>query len=64
MTRKTEPPLYINMDFGEALGRFAQTKPAEVEELVKRAKQAKAAEAAKKAAPAKPKRRPRASEGT
>lgn len=55
MTRKTEPPLYIDMDFGEALARFAQTKPSEVEGLVKQAKQAKVAEAAK-AAPAKPQR--------
>lgn len=29
--RKTEPPLHLDMDFGEALVRFAQTKPEEVE---------------------------------
>jgi hypothetical protein len=31
MTSKTkEPPLFLNMDFGEALARYAQTKPEEV----------------------------------
>jgi hypothetical protein len=30
-SKKLEPPLFIDMDFGEALGRFAQTKPEEVE---------------------------------
>lgn len=29
--KKLERPLFINMDFGEALRRFAQTKPEEVE---------------------------------
>jgi hypothetical protein len=29
--RKTEPPLHLDMEFGEALARFAQTKPEEVE---------------------------------
>lgn len=29
--KKPERPLYIDMDFGEALRRFAQTKPEEVE---------------------------------
>ena len=28
--RKTEPPLHLEMGFGEALARFAQTKPEEV----------------------------------
>jgi hypothetical protein len=28
--RKTDPPLYLEMEFGEALARFAQTKPEEV----------------------------------
>lgn len=27
---KPERPLYLDMDFGEALARFAKTKPAEV----------------------------------
>lgn len=29
--KKLERPLFIDMDFGEALRRFAQTKPEEVE---------------------------------
>lgn len=29
--RKTEPPLHIDLPFDEALARFAQTNPAEVE---------------------------------
>lgn len=36
--RKTEPPLKLDMDFGEALERFARTKPKEVAESVERAK--------------------------
>jgi hypothetical protein len=28
---KPERPLYLDMDFGEALARYAQTKPEEVE---------------------------------
>ena len=30
-TPKPERPLYLDLDFGEALARFAQTKPEEVE---------------------------------
>jgi hypothetical protein len=30
-SRKTEPPLHLDMGFDEALKRFAQTDPAEVE---------------------------------
>ena len=30
---KPEPPLYLEMDFGEALARFTQAKPKEVEEF-------------------------------
>lgn len=30
-TPKPERPLYLDMDFGEALARFGQTKPEEVE---------------------------------
>jgi hypothetical protein len=30
-SKKTEPPLFIDMDFGEAMKRFAQTRPEEVE---------------------------------
>ena len=29
--RKTDPPLHLEMGFDEALARFAQTKPEEVE---------------------------------
>ena len=36
--RKTEPPLKLDMDFGEALERFVRTKPKEVAERVERAK--------------------------
>lgn len=38
---KTEPPLYLEMHFGEALARFTRTKPDEVKESVARAKQKK-----------------------
>jgi len=38
---KTEPPLFLDMDFGEALARFTQAKPKEVQESVDRAKQKK-----------------------
>lgn len=33
--RKNQPPLYIEMDFAEALARFGRTKPPEAEELEK-----------------------------
>ena len=36
--RKLEPPLRLDMGFGEALERFVRTKPAEVDESVARAK--------------------------
>lgn len=36
---KPEPPLYLDMDFGEALLRFTKTKPKEVQESMNRAKQ-------------------------
>jgi hypothetical protein len=44
MTRKgekQEPPLHLDMDFGEALERFARTNPSEVAESVERSKQKK-----------------------
>ena len=44
MTRKgdkQEPPLHLDMDFGEALERFARTKPSEVAESIERSKQKK-----------------------
>ncbi len=36
--RKLEPPLKLDMDFGEALTRFTRTLPAEVEDSVVRSK--------------------------
>ncbi len=36
--RKTGSPLKLDMDFGEALERFARVKPKEVAESVERAK--------------------------
>lgn len=36
--RKTEPPLKLDMDFGEALERFVRAKPKEVAESVERSK--------------------------
>jgi hypothetical protein len=44
MTRKggkQEPPLHIDMDFGEALERFARTDPGEVAVSVERSKKKK-----------------------
>lgn len=34
--RKTEPPLYLDMDFEETLSRFARVKPDEVRESIER----------------------------
>lgn len=39
--RKLEPPLYLDMSPDEALRRFLQTDPAEVEELEKQKEAAK-----------------------
>ncbi len=36
--RKLEPKFGLDMDFGEALARFAQTKPKEVGESIERSK--------------------------
>ncbi len=36
--KKLEPPLRLDMSFEEALGRFAVTKPVEVEESIERSK--------------------------
>jgi len=44
--RQTEPPLHLDMEFGEALRRFVQTKPEEVEPPS--GKKPKVARAAKK----------------
>lgn len=38
---KQEPPLHIDLDFSEALERFARTKPSEVAKSVERSKQKK-----------------------
>jgi hypothetical protein len=40
---KLDPKLKLDMSFDEALTRFAQTKPKEVERSVSKAKQKKAA---------------------
>lgn len=37
--RKNEPPFGLDMDFGEALKRFARVKPKEVAESIDRSKQ-------------------------
>jgi hypothetical protein len=39
--KKLEPKLKLNMPFDEALRRFVQTKPKEVEKSIERAKQKK-----------------------
>lgn len=39
--RKTEPPLFLDMDFEEALGRFTRVRPDDVRESEDRAKQKK-----------------------
>jgi hypothetical protein len=39
--KKLEPKLALNMPFGEALARFVQTKPKEVEKSIERGKQSK-----------------------
>ena len=39
--KTAEPPLFLDMDFGEALTRFTRTKPKEVQESIDRAKQKK-----------------------
>jgi len=36
--KKTEPPLFINVKFGEALARFAATNPSELDENIERSK--------------------------
>ncbi len=39
--KKQEPRLVLDMDFGEALERFARTKPSEVAESIARPKRKK-----------------------
>lgn len=44
MTKKPssyEPPLHLDMDFGEALERFARTEKSEADELAKNSKKKK-----------------------
>jgi hypothetical protein len=36
--KKLEPPLKLDMNFGEALARFVATKPEQVDESIKRSK--------------------------
>jgi hypothetical protein len=48
--KKTEPPLKLDMSFGEFLARALQTDPKEVEESIERAKTKKP--------PQEPQRRP------
>ena len=38
--KKLEKPLYLDMDFGEALARFGRTDRKQVEESIRRAKEA------------------------
>lgn len=46
MTKKPyEKPLYLDMDFSEALQRFAKTDKKEVDKSIKRAKEKKPPEA-------------------
>ncbi len=45
--KKYEPPLALDMDFGEALARFGQTDKREADELADRAKSKKKAAGAK-----------------
>jgi len=48
---KHPSPLKIEMDFDEALTRFAETKPSEVEALIKQGKKAKPPGSKKKRKP-------------
>lgn len=43
MTDKREKPLFIDMDFGDALKRFAQTDKQETDKLIESAKRKKKA---------------------
>lgn len=61
MTRKghkQEPPLHLDMDFGEALERFTKTRPEEVTEGIKRSKKKKPPGATSPRRPARGKRGP------
>lgn len=54
--RKQEPPLHIDMDFGEALARFAKTDPKEVADLVEKSRQKKPPETKPPGRPSRTKR--------
>jgi hypothetical protein len=49
--KKYEPPLYLDMDFEEALERFGTADPKEVKELMDRAKEKKPPEKSPTAKP-------------
>jgi hypothetical protein len=58
MTRKggkQEPPLHLDLDFGEALERFARTDPKVVERSIERAKKKKPPGTEPPRRPARPK---------
>lgn len=61
--KKQEPKLALDMDFGEALERFARTKPNEVAASIERAKQKKPPEDGAPRRPARGKRDGAASPG-
>ncbi len=54
--RKLEPPLKLDMDFGEALSRFVATKPKEVSDSVERSKTKKPPQDGPPRRPTRPKR--------
>jgi hypothetical protein len=58
--RKLEPPLRLDMDFGEAMSRFVAARPDEVAESVERSKTKKPPQGARprRLGPAKPAKRP------
>lgn len=55
-SKKLEPKFWLEMDFGEALGRFVRTDPKEVAESVERSKQKRPPEDAAPRRPARGKR--------
>lgn len=54
--RKTEPPLRLDMDFGEALSRFVATKPVEVADSIEQSKTKKPPQEDSPRRPARPRR--------
>jgi hypothetical protein len=55
-TRKTELPLRLEMSFGEALSRFAATKPEEIETSIARSKAKKPPQDGSPRRPGRPRR--------